>query len=154
MITTSLSRFDHFSDGLNEHPFRPLVIRMAAQERVRHPDPSSDLPVRHIPLRILQQVQRHRQPNQAFHRAQPLHSPADWVGVPDAFWWRDTWVLLSEVARATSRIAIGPLVTNPYLRHPFHTAAAIATIQEIAGPRVFVGIGAGGSEVSGAATIR
>jgi 5,10-methylenetetrahydromethanopterin reductase len=78
---------------------------------------------------------------------------ADWVGVPDAFWWRDTWVLLSEVARATSRIAIGPLVTNPYLRHPFHTAAAIATIQEIAGPRVFVGIGAGGSEVSGAAGI-
>lgn len=78
---------------------------------------------------------------------------ADWVGVPDAFWWRDTWVLLAEVARATSTISIGPLVTNPYLRHPFHTAAAVATIQEIAGPRVFVGIGAGGSEVTGAAGI-
>lgn len=78
---------------------------------------------------------------------------ADWVGVPDAFWWRDTWVLLAEVAHATSRIAIGPLVTNPYLRHPFHTAAAVATIQELAGPRVFVGVGAGGSEVSGAAGV-
>ena len=78
---------------------------------------------------------------------------ADWIGVPDAFWWRDTWVLLAEVAHATDRIAIGPLVTNPYLRHPFHTAAAVATVQEIAGPRVFVGVGAGGSEVTGAAGV-
>jgi 5,10-methylenetetrahydromethanopterin reductase len=78
---------------------------------------------------------------------------ADWVGVPDAFWWRDAWVLLAEVARGTRTIAIGPLVTNPYLRHPFHTVAAVATLEEIAGPRLFVGIGAGGSEVSGAAGI-
>jgi 5,10-methylenetetrahydromethanopterin reductase len=78
---------------------------------------------------------------------------ADWLGLPDAFWWRDTWLLLAEAARATRRIEIGPLVTNPYLRHPFHTVAAVASLQEIAGPRVFVGVGAGGSEVSGAARI-
>ena len=78
---------------------------------------------------------------------------ADWLGVPDAFWWRDTWVLLAEAARITRRIAIGPMVTNPYLRHPFHTIAAVATLQDLAGERVFVGLAAGGSEVSGAAGV-
>jgi alkanesulfonate monooxygenase SsuD/methylene tetrahydromethanopterin reductase-like flavin-dependent oxidoreductase (luciferase family) len=78
---------------------------------------------------------------------------ADWLGLPDAFWWRDTWLLLAEAARATTRIEIGPMVTNPYLRHPFHTVAAVASLQDLAGERVFVGIGAGGSEVSGAAGV-
>jgi len=78
---------------------------------------------------------------------------ADWLGLPDAFWWRDTWLLLAEAARATSRIEIGPMVTNPYLRHPFHTVAAVASLQDLAGGRVFVGIGAGGSELSGAAGV-
>src|SRR5712691_10067885 len=78
---------------------------------------------------------------------------ADWLGLPDAFWWRDTWLLLASAAEATQHIEIGPLVTNPYLRHPFHTVAATASLQELAGPRVFVGIGAGGSEVSGAAGV-
>jgi 5,10-methylenetetrahydromethanopterin reductase len=78
---------------------------------------------------------------------------ADWLGLPDAFWWRDTWVLLAEVARVTERIEIGPVVTNAYLRHPFHTVAAAASLQDLAGDRVFVGIGAGGSEVSSAAGV-
>src|SRR5713226_5604757 len=78
---------------------------------------------------------------------------ADWLGLPDAFWWRDTWLLLAEAARVTERIELGPLVTNPYLRHPFHTVAAVASLQDLAGERVFVGIGAGGSEVTGAAGI-
>lgn len=76
---------------------------------------------------------------------------ADWFGVPDAFWWRDSWLLLAAAAEATSRIRIGPVATNPYLRHPYHTVAAVGTLQEVAGPRVFVGLAAGGSEVSGAA---
>jgi 5,10-methylenetetrahydromethanopterin reductase len=79
---------------------------------------------------------------------------ADWLGLPDAFWWRDTWLLLAEAARATRRVALGPVVTNPYLRHPFHTVSALASLQDLATPwRVFVGIGAGGSEVSGAARV-
>src|SRR5947207_2969974 len=78
---------------------------------------------------------------------------ADWLGLPDAFWWRDTWLLLAEAARATRRIAVGPVVTNPYLRHAFHTAAALASLQDMVGDRVFVGIGGGGSEVSGAAGV-
>ncbi|HEX8967129.1 MAG TPA: LLM class flavin-dependent oxidoreductase [Chloroflexota bacterium] len=78
---------------------------------------------------------------------------ADWLGLPDAFWWRDTWLLLAETTRVTERIEIGPLVTNPYLRHPFHTLAALASLQDLAGDRVFLGLGAGGSEVSGAAGV-
>ncbi len=70
---------------------------------------------------------------------------ADWLGVADAFWWRDTWLLLAEAARVTERIALGPLVTNPYLRHPFVTVSALASLQDLAGPRVFAGLGAGGS---------
>jgi 5,10-methylenetetrahydromethanopterin reductase len=78
---------------------------------------------------------------------------ADWLGIPDAFWWRDGWMLLAEAARATRRVALGPMVTNPYLRHPFHTLAALATLQDVAGERVFLGLAAGGAEVSGAAGI-
>jgi len=78
---------------------------------------------------------------------------ADWLGIPDAFWWRDGWMLLAEAARVTERIALGPMVTNPYLRHPFHTLAALATLHDIAGERVFLGVAAGGAEVSGAAGI-
>jgi alkanesulfonate monooxygenase SsuD/methylene tetrahydromethanopterin reductase-like flavin-dependent oxidoreductase (luciferase family) len=78
---------------------------------------------------------------------------ADWLGLPDAFWWRDTWILAAEAARVTQRLAVGPVVTNPYTRHPFVTLAAVATLQDLAGPRVVLGIGAGGSEVGGAAKI-
>ena len=76
---------------------------------------------------------------------------AHWIGFADAFWWRDVWLLLGEVARATERIEVGPGMTNPYLRHPFHTVSALATLQEMAPGRVGVGIAAGGSEVTGAA---
>jgi alkanesulfonate monooxygenase SsuD/methylene tetrahydromethanopterin reductase-like flavin-dependent oxidoreductase (luciferase family) len=78
---------------------------------------------------------------------------ADWLGLPDAFWWRDTWILAAEAARMTQRLAVGPVVTNPYTRHPFVTLAAIATLQDLAGPRVILGVGAGGSEIGGAARI-
>ncbi len=78
---------------------------------------------------------------------------AAWIGVADAFWWRDVWMLLAAVAAATERIEIGPAMTNPYLRHRFHTASALATLQEMAPGRVFCGISAGGSEVTAAARI-
>ena len=78
---------------------------------------------------------------------------AEWIGVADAFWWRDVWMLLGEIASATERIELGPAMTNPYLRHRFHTASALATLQEMAPGRVFCGIAAGGSEVTVAAGI-
>ena len=78
---------------------------------------------------------------------------AEWIGVADAFWWRDVWLLLGEVASATERIELGPAMTNPYMRHRFHTASALATLQEKAHGRVFCGIAAGGSELTAAAGI-
>jgi 5,10-methylenetetrahydromethanopterin reductase len=76
---------------------------------------------------------------------------AEWLGLADAFWWRDVWLLLAEAARATTTLALGPAMTNPYLRHPFHTVSALATLAERAGPRLFLGVAAGGSEVTAAA---
>ena len=78
---------------------------------------------------------------------------ARWIGLADAFWWRDVWTLLESIAHATSRIEIGPAMTNAYLRHRFHTASALATLHETAAGRVFCGIAAGGSEVTAAARI-
>jgi len=80
-------------------------------------------------------------------------SNAEWVGFADAFWWRDVWMILTQVARETSRIRIGPAMTNAYMRHPFHTLSALATLQEMAGNRTLLGLAAGGSEVTHAAGI-
>ena len=71
---------------------------------------------------------------------------AAWLGLADAFWWRDVWLLLAGAAQATTTLALGPAMTNPYLRHPFQTVAAVATLQELAGDRIFLGLAAGGSE--------
>lgn len=78
---------------------------------------------------------------------------ATWIGIADAFWWRDVWMLLGEVASKTEHIELGPAMTNPYMRHRFHMASALATLQELAPGRVFCGIAAGGSEVTAAAGI-
>lgn len=97
-------------------------------------------------------------PNPSIDRSVELASAAEaagaaWIGVADAFWWRDVWMTLTCVADATSRIEIGPAMTSAYLRHPFHTAAALATLQERAPGRTFLGVSAGGSEVTVAAGV-
>jgi len=58
---------------------------------------------------------------------------------------RDVYVTLTAVALATRGVSIGPGITNPFTRHPASTAGAIATLDELAGGRAFLGIGAGGS---------
>jgi len=57
---------------------------------------------------------------------------------------RDVYVTLAAIATRTERIAVGPGITNPYVRHPGATATAIATLDELSGGRAFVGLGAGG----------
>ncbi len=57
---------------------------------------------------------------------------------------RDVYVTLSAVAAATTRMPIGPGITNPFVRHPGATASAIATLDELSGRRAFLGLGAGG----------
>src|SRR5258705_7546693 len=56
----------------------------------------------------------------------------------------DVWVQLCRAAERTRRIALGPGVLIPSLRHPMTTAAAIATLVSIAGEgRVFAAVGSG-----------
>ena len=57
---------------------------------------------------------------------------------------RDVFVTLAAIAERTSTIKIGPGITNPYVRHPGATAAAIASIDELSDGRAFIGVGAGG----------
>ena len=56
---------------------------------------------------------------------------------------QDPWILLSAIAAATSEVILGPLVANVTIRRPVHVANAAATLQELSGGRVLVGVGAG-----------
>lgn len=58
---------------------------------------------------------------------------------------RDMVANMTLSATQTTRIGIGAAVADPYSVHPALTAAAMATVDEISGGRVLVGIGAGGS---------
>ena len=55
----------------------------------------------------------------------------------------DVWMILGECARRTSTIELGPGVAIPSLRHPMVTAAAVATLAELAPGRVNVALGSG-----------
>jgi 5,10-methylenetetrahydromethanopterin reductase len=67
-----------------------------------------------------------------------------WAG--DNSYIRDYAVCLTYMAQATKRIGIGLAVTNPYLRHPFKSALAVASINEVSEGRAKFGIGAGSHE--------
>lgn len=72
----------------------------------------------------------------------------DWIGVGDvASLFHDVFVTLSLVAQHTSRVRLGPLVTNPLVRHPVVAAGAAAAIEAIAPRRTFFGVGSGFSGV-------
>ena len=75
-----------------------------------------------------------------------------WIG--DEGPSRDPFVLLAAAAAATTRVRLAVGVTNPYLRHPAVTAAAAATIAEIAPGRFVLGIGPGGDMALGPAEVR
>jgi alkanesulfonate monooxygenase SsuD/methylene tetrahydromethanopterin reductase-like flavin-dependent oxidoreductase (luciferase family) len=55
----------------------------------------------------------------------------------------DPWIVLSAIAGGTERIGLGPLVLNATARHPAHIAVAAATLQELSGGRLTLGMGAG-----------
>ena len=55
----------------------------------------------------------------------------------------ESWALLAALARETSTIRIGTLVSTIRLRHPTFLAAQVITIDHISGGRAAVGIGAG-----------
>ena len=94
---------------------------------------------------------------------QAAHEPRDWTAefvrraehagfdiawLPDSqFLWRDVWVSLALAAHETSTIRLGTCVTNLETRHPSVTAAAAATLDELAPGRVILGLGTGDSAV-------
>ena len=59
--------------------------------------------------------------------------------------WQDGYVLLTLAAAATSTIKLGHCVTNPGIREPTVTASAYATLHDISGGRMVMGIGRGDS---------
>ena len=61
----------------------------------------------------------------------------------DERFFREVYASLTLCALRTSRIKLGPCVTDPYSRHPALTAMAIATVDEISGQRAVLGMGAG-----------
>ncbi|HYE93367.1 MAG TPA: LLM class flavin-dependent oxidoreductase, partial [Terriglobales bacterium] len=72
----------------------------------------------------------------------------DLVGVADSqSVFRELYATMALCAQATSRVRIGPTVTNPITRHPAVAASGIATVDEIAPGRAFFGIGSGDSAI-------
>lgn len=57
----------------------------------------------------------------------------------------EAWTTLTGLAEAVPRVAIGPLVLNVINRHPAVLANMAATLQQVSGGRLILGIGAGGS---------
>jgi probable F420-dependent oxidoreductase len=59
--------------------------------------------------------------------------------------WQDVYPIFALMATATSRIRLGPCVTNPATRDPTVTASTLATLNDISGNRMEMGIGRGDS---------
>ena len=58
----------------------------------------------------------------------------------------DANIVLTSAAWNTKKINIGPIITDPYVRHPALTARAIASLDELTNGRAFLTLGVGGSE--------
>jgi len=75
----------------------------------------------------------------------------DTVWLADERFYREVYSCLTHLAGHTSKVLLGPCVTDPFSRHPALTAMAIATLDEVSGGRGILGIGAG---ISGFAELR
>jgi alkanesulfonate monooxygenase SsuD/methylene tetrahydromethanopterin reductase-like flavin-dependent oxidoreductase (luciferase family) len=59
--------------------------------------------------------------------------------------WHATVPTLTAAAMVTSRIGLGTFVASPNYRHPVPFAKDIATVDQISGGRVLLGVGSGGT---------
>lgn len=57
---------------------------------------------------------------------------------------RDPFINFIDLARATSRIRLGPIAVSPFELHPLKMATSLLTLNEIAGGRAQIVVGAGG----------
>ena len=90
-------------------------------------------------------------PDHAFQRTVALAQQAEANGF-DYGWlfdshvlWRDPYPLLTLMATSTERLRLGTCVTNPGTRDITVTASALATLNEISGGRMDLGMGRGDS---------
>ena len=60
----------------------------------------------------------------------------------------ECWTTLTAVAAAVPRIAVGPMVLNVANRDPGTLAVMAATLQEVSGGRLLLGLGAGGGRLT------
>jgi len=61
--------------------------------------------------------------------------------------WQEPFVIYSQILAATSRVMVGPMVTNPSTRDWTVTASLFATLNDLFGNRTICGIGRGDSAV-------
>lgn len=70
----------------------------------------------------------------------------DTVWVAEA-WGRDCFTILALLARATQRIKLGTGIVNTYSRTPAALAQHFATLDELSGGRMIIGLGTSGHRV-------
>jgi 5,10-methylenetetrahydromethanopterin reductase len=69
----------------------------------------------------------------------------DTLWVADERFRRDVFVSLGALAARTNRLRLATCVTDPFIRHPALTGAAMATVADLAPGRAILGLGAGAS---------
>ena len=77
----------------------------------------------------------------AAKRAEELGFDSLWIH--ESLYQRDVITYLSAMASATSKIGLGSGVINTFTRHPVTAATTFATLSELSGGRVRLGIGLG-----------
>lgn len=87
-------------------------------------------------------------PNEPIDKIAKLVKLAEDVGfeytwITDHYNNKNVYEALTVIAEATETIKLGPGVTNPYVRSPAITAAAVATLDELSNGRALLGIGPG-----------
>jgi 5,10-methylenetetrahydromethanopterin reductase len=75
--------------------------------------------------------------------AKAEESGYDSVWVHESLFQRDVVTYLAAMAAATRKVRIGSGVINTFTRHPIAAAATFATLSELSGGRVILGLGLG-----------